>query len=69
MFSRFASLASRGLVAKTPYFLESSLTGSDNGRDRLLKAQSGLSWSGEKRDQPSESSGGLAVTSQIRDQG
>jgi hypothetical protein len=33
------------------------------------KAQSGLNWLGEKRDQPNESSSDLAVTSQIQDQG
>ena len=59
----------QGSVAKTPYFLGHPLSGGDNGRDRLFKAQSGLSWLGEKLDKNSESSGDLAVTSQIQDQG
>ena len=42
--------ATRDSVAKTPYFLEHSLSGGDYGRDRLFKAQSGLSWLGEKPD-------------------
>jgi hypothetical protein len=54
---------------RPPIFLEGSLSGGDNRRDRLFQAQSGLSWPGEKRDQPNESSGDLAVTSQIQDQG
>ena len=59
----------QGSVAKTPYFLEHPLSGGDNGRDRLFKAQSGLSWLGEKLDQHNESNGGLVVTFQIQDQG
>jgi len=59
----------QGSVAKTPYLLEHPLSGGDNGRDRLFKAQSGLSWLGEKLDKHSESSGDLVVTSQIQDQG
>ena len=59
----------QGSVAKTPYFLGHPLSGGDNGRDRLFKAQSGLSWLGEKLDQHNESSGDLVVTSQIQDQG
>ena len=54
---------------RPPIFLEHSLSGGDNGRDRLFQAQSGLSWLGEKRDQPNESSGDLAAASQIQDQG
>ena len=61
--------ATRDSVAKTPYFLEHPLSGSDNGRDRRFKVQSGLSWLGEKRDYPSESSGDLAVISLTQDQG
>jgi hypothetical protein len=44
--------ATQDSVAKTPYFLEHSLSGNDNGRDRLFKAQFGLSRLGEKRDRP-----------------
>src|SRR5712691_11530970 len=54
---------------RPPIFQDHPLSGPDNGRDRLFKAQSGLGWLGEKRDQPNESSGDLAVTSQIQDQG
>src|SRR2546425_11722260 len=32
---------------RPPIFLESSLSGGDNGRDRLFQAQSRLSWLGE----------------------
>jgi hypothetical protein len=42
--------ATRDSVAKTPYFLEHSLSGSHNGREKLTKAQYGLSWLGEKPD-------------------
>jgi hypothetical protein len=54
---------------RPPISLEGSLSGGDNGRDRLFQAQSGLGWLSEKRDQPNESSGDLEVTSQIQDQG
>ena len=54
---------------RPPIFQDHPLSGPDNGRDRLFKAQSGLGWLGEKRDQPNESSGDLAATSQIQDQG
>ncbi len=55
--SERATHATQRSVAKTPYFLEGSLSGGDNGRDRRFKAQSGLRWLGEKPDQPSESRG------------
>jgi len=42
--------ATRDSVAKTSYFLEHPLSGGDNGRDRLFKVWSGLSWLGEKPD-------------------
>src|SRR3989442_2816279 len=40
----------RGSVAKTPYFLEHLLAGSDFGRDRQFRAQFRLGWLGEKLD-------------------
>jgi len=46
----FSTYPTRGSVAKTLYFLEHPLSGGDNGRDRLFKAQSGLRWLGEKPD-------------------
>src|SRR6266702_1196681 len=61
--------ATQDSVAKTPLFLERSLSGSDNGRVRAIRAQFWLRELGGKRDRPSESSGQVNVPSQIRDQG
>src|SRR5437899_2693937 len=41
-----------GRSLRPPYFLEGSLSGIDNGRGRLFKAQSGLSWLGENAISP-----------------
>jgi hypothetical protein len=64
-----AEHATRESVAKTSYFLERSLSGRDNGRDRRFRAQFRLGWLGEKRDWPSESRGDLEETSQTAKQG
>src|SRR6266849_5786548 len=61
--------ATQGSLAKTPLFLEHSLTGSDNGRVHAIRAQFWLRELGGKRDWPSESSGQVNLPSQIRDQG
>ncbi len=42
LVSAGTALASRDAIAKTPLFLEHSLSGSDNGRDRLIRAWSWL---------------------------
>ena len=47
---------------RPPIFLEHSLSGGDNGRDRLFQAQSGLSWLGEKPEWLNESTGKLPVS-------
>ena len=62
--------ATRGSVAKTPYFSWNIfLSGSDNGRDRRIRAQSRLGWLGGDRDNSERISGELKRACQIRDHG
>jgi len=42
--------ATQDSIAKTPYFLEHSLSGSDHGQEKQIKAHYELSWLGEKPD-------------------
>ena len=67
--SCLSTLATRGRVAKTSLFLEDSLSGTDNGRDRLIKAWSGLGSVGDFSRLQRESSLGGCVLVQIGDQG
>jgi len=56
--SEEGSHVTQGSVAKTPYFLEHSLSGGDNRRDRLFRAWSGLRWHGKNRQCPERILGG-----------
>jgi len=61
--------ATRDRVAKTPFFLEHLLSGTDNGRVKLIEARSGLGSVGNYRTFQHESSSDLRTPLQMRDQG
>ena len=58
-----------GRSLRPPIFLEHFLSGDDNGRDRLIKAQSGLGSAGNYPRLQRETSPFLDVPVQIHDQG
>ncbi len=61
--------ATRGSVAKTLFSRNHFLSGSDSGRDRLIRAQSRLGWYRKDGDNSERISGELMKSLQNRDQG